>query len=584
MYPQVFGKYVLERELARGGMARVVLATLRGAGGFEKRLVVKQIRDELACDDEFVRRFVEEAKTTVNLAHPNIVPVYELGVELGTYFLAMEWVDGVSAAELLRACSASAAAAGGAAGPGGSTMDAGAAAGRSAKRAGLSPEEGAYVGVEVCRALDYAHRRMSVVHRDVTPRNVMIDEEGQVKVIDFGIAAPAATAPSGHGVFGSPGHMPPEQMEGRELTAAVDVFAVAVLLMELWSGRAPFRRRTADEIEAAMRAPHPKPSDADIRLLPLDDAIASAMALDPLARPQQADDLGRALRKFLAGVDLGDVARQLGDRVRDLRSNPPPPAPSSQVLARPASRPTATQVGTKTFAARAEVEAIAPGRLAIAAPELSTRRMLSSPPSGEAGERGERDEEALAVRPIETGPRPGGTRSRRATPPTAAWLGVLGAGALAIVAFFLGRGAATPTPGAQSVELPVPSRIVERPAASAASAPPGPDPTPPSTQPVPASAAEAPPERAGERSGPAAAGAAQLVLLGEGTTVRVDGVPRGAAPARVSVDGGTHTVVFSFAATGETKSASITVRPGERSTLRADFTGAAPVVRVERAF
>ena len=82
MYPQVFGKYVLERELARGGMARVVLATLRGAGGFEKKLVVKQIRDELAFDNEWVRRFVEEAKIlTVSLSHPNIVPVYELGVE-----------------------------------------------------------------------------------------------------------------------------------------------------------------------------------------------------------------------------------------------------------------------------------------------------------------------------------------------------------------------------------------------------------------------------------------------------------------------------------------------------------------------
>src|SRR5579862_4619914 len=215
MYPQVFGKYVLERELARGGMARVLLATLRGAGGFEKKLVVKQVRDELACDEEFVGRFVEEAKTTVALAHPNIVPVYELGVELGTYFLAMEYVAGASLAELLRAC------------------DGG----------GLSPEEGAYVGVEVCRALDYAHRR-NVVHRDVTPRNVMVDDEGQVKVIDFGISAPVATAPSGHGVFGSPGHMPPEQMTGRELTPAADVFAVAVLLMELWSGKAPFRRST----------------------------------------------------------------------------------------------------------------------------------------------------------------------------------------------------------------------------------------------------------------------------------------------------------------------------------------------------
>jgi serine/threonine protein kinase len=282
MYPQVFGKYVLERELARGGMARVVLATLRGAGGFEKKLVVKQIRDELACDDDFVRRFVEEAKTTVALAHPNIVPVYELGVELGTYFLAMEYVEGASLAELLRAV--------------------------SKEGKGLSPEEGAYVGVEVCRALDYAHRRMNVVHRDVTPRNVMVDDEGQVKVIDFGISTPVATAPTGQGVFGSPGHMPPEQMEGTELTPAADVFAVAVLLMELWSGKAPFRRHTKEDIDAAMKGPHPKPSDIDIRLLPLDDVIASAMALDAKVRPQQAEDLARALRRFLTGTWRGSSA------------------------------------------------------------------------------------------------------------------------------------------------------------------------------------------------------------------------------------------------------------------------------------
>src|SRR6185436_8301467 len=128
-------------------------------GGFEKRLVVKQIREELLTDAQFVGRFVDEAKTSVLLSHPNIVPVYELGVEQGTYYLAMELVEGVSVLELLK----------------------------KSERP-LSPEEGAYVGVEVCRALDYAHRRMNVVHRDVTPRNVMIDEEGQVKVIDFGIA------------------------------------------------------------------------------------------------------------------------------------------------------------------------------------------------------------------------------------------------------------------------------------------------------------------------------------------------------------------------------------------------------------
>src|SRR5688572_10668802 len=168
MFPQIFGKYVLERELASGGMARVFLATLRGAGGFEKRLVVKQIRPELASDQSFIQRFVAEAKTTVELSHANIVPVYELGAEQGVYYIAMELCAGVSLAELLRA------------GP-------------------TSPAEGAYIGVEICRALDYAHRKAGIVHRDVTPRNVMIDAEGMVKLIDFGIASPASAA--GHGAL-----------------------------------------------------------------------------------------------------------------------------------------------------------------------------------------------------------------------------------------------------------------------------------------------------------------------------------------------------------------------------------------------
>jgi serine/threonine-protein kinase len=530
MYPQVFGKYVLERELARGGMARVVLATLRGAGGFEKKLVVKQVRDDLACDEEFVRRFVEEAKTTVALAHPNIVPVYELGVELGTYFLAMEYVEGASLAELLRACA------------------------QQPDIRTLSPEEGAYVGVEVCRALDYAHRRMNVVHRDVTPRNVMVDEEGLVKVIDFGIAAPVATAPSGHGVFGSPGHMPPEQMEAKKLTPAADVFAVAVLLMELWSGKAPFRRRANNDVVAALRATHPKPSDADIRLLPLDDIVASAMALDPADRPQQADDLARALRKFLAGVDLGDVARQLGARVREVRLRPPPgPSETKQLLQRPASRPTATQVGTKTFAAREEIGA-------WQAP--STRRVASgNPPAAPK-------DETIATRPLETDPR-GETASARRH----GLLGLASAGALglAVAAFFLGRGAAknqtepgrptTPLESAAAASVSKATGEVSVRASGTASN-------------VAAPAVSLPPVTS------AASERATLVLLGDGTVVSVDGVSRGPAPARVAVEPGTHAILFSFPATGESRAESITLRAAERATVRADFTGVKPTVRV----
>ncbi len=200
MYPQVFGKYVLERELARGGMARVVLATLRGAGGFEKKLVVKQIRYELAFDSQWVERFLEEAITTVSLSHPNIVPVYELGMEQGTYFLAMELVEGVTIAELLKT--------GGV----------------------LSPEEGAYVGVEVCRALDYAHRRMDVVHRDITPRNVD-GGRGGTESKSSTLGSQLRRRSAGHEVFGSPGHMPPEQISGAPLGPPTDIFAVAVTLM-----------------------------------------------------------------------------------------------------------------------------------------------------------------------------------------------------------------------------------------------------------------------------------------------------------------------------------------------------------------
>jgi hypothetical protein len=416
----------------------------------------------------------------------------------------------------------------------------------------------AYVGVEVCRALDYAHRRMNVVHRDVTPRNVMVDEEGQVKVIDFGIAAPVATAPSGHGVFGSPGHMPPEQMDAKELTPAADVFAVAVLLMELWSGRAPFRRRTREDIEAAMRAPHPKPSDANPRLLPLDEVIASAMSLDPAARPQQADDLGRALRRFLSGVDLGDLARNLGHRVRDLRIHPaPPPTEPRPILQRPPSRPTATQVGTKTFAARDGVSALRPASLAPEPiPEASTRRIESLRPAAPASE-GE-----PVAEPLETDPRGSATTPRRGV----AIAGALGACGLAVVAFLLGRAATTQTrtsptaPQASHALAPVAPPPLEG-VAPPASAPP-PVPVPPTASPAPAARA-------------------QLVLLGDGTLVSVDGVPRGACPARMTLEPGAHTVVFTFPPTGESKGESLTLRGGDHATLHADFTGATPSIRAQ---
>jgi serine/threonine protein kinase len=514
VYPQIFGKYVLEGEIARGGMARLVLATLRGAGGFEKKLVVKQIRDELASDEGFVKRFVQEAKTTVALSHPNIVPVYELGVEQGTYFLAMELVVGVSVAELL--------------GIGGAAPD--------PNGPPLTPEQGAYVGVEVCRALDYAHRRMRVVHGDITPRNVMVDEEGQVKLIDFGIALPFQSHDAGAKpieVFGSPGHMPPEQMEGKSIGPAADVFALGTLLMEVWSKKAPFRRKTAEEVEAAMRAPGPKPSDVDPRLLPLDDVIGRALANDAKDRPQDVDELGRALRKFLSGADAGDVAREIGARVRERRAvlrekkEAPPSSSGAGGLQRPPSR---GEMVTKTFAARPEALTTGP----------STRKLPTSDAPPEKVE-------TIATRPIETPTSPQPRRSSNLRVAGAVALVAAAAGA----AYWL-RGRPPPPP-----PPPPPAPTVTATASATATA------TASATEPKPSG---------------------HLALYGDpGTRALVDGASKGRCPLPdVTVEPGPHDVRFVFDATGESSGTRLTVNPGEHVKIRADFTGATPTVRVQR--
>ena len=567
MYPQIFGKYVLERELAIGGMARVALATLRGAGGFEKKLVVKQIRDELSLDEEFIRRFVEEAKTTVALSHPNIVPVYELGVEQGTYFLAMEYVDGVSVDALLKT--------------------------ETGERRGLSPEEGAYLGVEVCRALDYAHRRMDVVHRDITPRNVMVDEEGQVKVIDFGIAARASVA--GHDVFGTPGHMPPEQLDKLELRPATDIFALAVLLMEVWNGSPPFRRKTPAESLAQMRAPHPKPSESDARLLPLDATMASAMALDPLARPQSADDLGRPLRRFLQDVDLGDVARKLGARVREARAVLAKKAAKkkgSESLFKP-SRPT-MDLRPKTFAAREEVENWAPDQKAPAAqePEQGTRKMAESLPAAEevlpVGPPSSVKIETVATRPIETPVSlPAELAATKA--PRRRGLIVGGAGVVVVAAaLFVLRGqqedGVTPTKPLSSAgsTATTPSGNVPPGPPSATGSAGGPLAGHPLPGVSTAMTSRPVPTPSDATSAPHVAGA-QLVLVGDpGTQVSVDGSAYRPCPAVIAAKVGSHSVRFLFEPTHEERGQPVKVGSGDRVTVRADFAAATPTIRVER--
>lgn len=496
--------------------------------------MVKQIRSELASDDAFLRRFVAEAKTTVELSHPNIVPVYELGVEQGVYFIAMELAEGVTLAELLKAS-----------GP-------------------LTPEEGAYLAVEISRALDYAHRKAGIVHRDVTPRNVLIDEEGAVRLIDFGIAAPVSGEnPRRERVFGSPGHMPPEQRGGGRLTPATDVFAVGALLLEAWSGKAPFRRATTEESDAAVHAPTAPPSSFDARLAPLDELLARAISVDAARRPQTAEDFARPLRDFLRSADLGDIARRVGERVRKSRpragveSKTPCHAPAqvtpgrvTPVMQTPAT-PSTTRLEsvTETFATRDEVV------------EWTGRGSNFPGPIG-----------------APEGGAPG-ARTRGRAPSRGRAIAVLGSIALGAAAVALAIRKTPESPRSRAAPIaPIPSASSSAPVEGVPVAPPA----------AAAVPIEAPSSTAPRNPDPPLQGAAETAFLNltsdlQATRVTVDGVSVGHTPiVNLRKAPGKHSVTFVSAELGERLSTSLDVQSGETLRVVAEFTRPDPAITVRR--
>ncbi|HEX9104703.1 MAG TPA: serine/threonine-protein kinase, partial [Polyangia bacterium] len=261
MQPVAFGKYQLQERLAEGGMAVVWRAKLFGPSGFEKTLVVKQIRDELAQRHEFIDLFVAEAKLTVSLTHANIVPVFELGMVDSTYFLALELVDGPPLSELI------------AEGP-------------------IPPPLAAYVVEQVLRGLDYAHRR-GVVHRDLSAGNVLVSRDGEVKIVDFGIAAPV----DARGVVGgSRGYVAPEQEAGGHADARSDLYAAGVLLWELTSGR--------------------RFDGAPLSIPSLQEIVGKATAREPDARYPDAAAMLGAVSRFLRSATGATTQAELGALVR----------------------------------------------------------------------------------------------------------------------------------------------------------------------------------------------------------------------------------------------------------------------------
>ena len=211
-----FGKYLLLRRIAVGGMAEVFLAKTFGVEGFEKLLAVKRILPSLGEDSEFIQMFIDEAKISGQLTHPGIVPIYELGKQGDAHYIAMEYVWGRDLLQVIN---------------------------RMRKlRQKMHPAMAAFIAARMAEALDYAHNKkdangnpLNIIHRDVSPQNILVTYDGGVKLIDFGIAKAAArqTQTQAGVLKGKFGYMSPEQVMGETLDPRSDVFAVGTCLYEL---------------------------------------------------------------------------------------------------------------------------------------------------------------------------------------------------------------------------------------------------------------------------------------------------------------------------------------------------------------
>jgi serine/threonine protein kinase len=274
-----FGRYFLLEKIATGGMAEVHRAVTHGVEGFRRTFVVKRILAENAASPAFIRMFCDEARISALLHHPNIVQVYDFGHVSGSYFLAMEYLLGKDLSSLMRFL-------------------------RAAK-ASVPPALAAFIAREAAIGLHHAHtlrgpsgQPLGIVHRDVTPSNIMLLYAGGVKLLDFGIAKVGATTSAsseGEGVKGKFGYLSPEQARGADVDGRADVFALGVTLWEMLAGRRLFAgKNELETLRNVLQRPVPPPSSVRPGIPPaLDRIVLRALERTRERRYQTADELAR---------------------------------------------------------------------------------------------------------------------------------------------------------------------------------------------------------------------------------------------------------------------------------------------------
>ncbi len=281
---EAFGRYELIKKIATGGMAEIFLARQAGIEGFEKLLVLKRILPHLAENEEFVEMFLHEARVAVRLNHPNIVQIYDLGEEGGAYFIAMEYIHGEDARRIWRTC----------------------------EKAGMNLPIplACRIAMDAAAGLAYAHKRcdaagrpLNIIHRDISPQNLLVSFEGSVKVVDFGIAKAAdqATQTRSGVLKGKYSYMSPEQASGLDIDQRTDQFALGIVLHELLTFQRLFKR--SNEIQtltAVADCQVPRPSSLNSNVAPeLDAIVMKALAKNPDDRFANLQEFQLALEEWL---------------------------------------------------------------------------------------------------------------------------------------------------------------------------------------------------------------------------------------------------------------------------------------------
>ena len=297
------GRYELLRRIAAGGMGEIFLAKMRGAAGFEKHVIIKTILPHLAREPEFVTKFLDEGRIVVQLTHGNIVPVFDMGEEGGEYFIAMEYIPGRDLREIIKRL--------------------------QIDKKSIPAPLSLFIISEVCKGLAYAHRKvgedglsMGLVHRDVSPSNILISLEGDIKVIDFGIARATnklSQTISGR-IQGKFCYMSPEQASGKIVDARSDIFSVGVVLYEMLTGMRPFEGFTdLESIDLVRTCDFDPPSTLDATISPeIDEIVQRAMSRDLDERYQSIDQMQHDILGYLYTNGCAPSASDVSGLLEDL--------------------------------------------------------------------------------------------------------------------------------------------------------------------------------------------------------------------------------------------------------------------------